>query len=330
MKDKKAYILSVASHQPPEEIANKELLSTSKILQRQANFAEQFLGISHRYWVPQGESSYPLAKKAALEALAKCPDIEIGKIIYLLAGVPGHHDKKKFNRPQRLQKDLTDEDYRIRGNIGIYGLAECTSYVSALHLASLYAKNSTNTLIVTDAFHSSFLDQKSLEYLIFGDMFTATIVGHTNNRSTQPVFEILEYYENGYGENWDIAYFEENIPGQYYIRHEAKRIKEFIPGAIEEGINGLIHQNNIKLNQIDGIIPHQANRVILEQFCKNHKIPIEKVYFTVRQYGNTGVSSIPHAFAHAIDNNYFQEKELIALVGFGTAGVSSILLKKYN
>lgn len=324
-----AYILSVAACVPTQRVSNEDMLSThrSELLKGIPDFAQTRLGINNRYWLRINEPAYPLTLQAAVSALERSPNTEIGRIIYLLEGFPGYNEKRKYNVPQRLQNDLRGRGFNVGDQMGRYALGDCSAYVSSLREALLYANAGINTLIVTEALHSPHLDPKGYEFLTFADMFTSTIVG--SSYTTEPALEILSFFERSYPENWNIAYMEETPDKSYVIRTDPHLIKRFLPSAIQEGLEGLVRENNLpSMHQIDAFIPHQANKILIEETFRCLGISLRKVYLTISDYGNTGVSSIPHALERASEDGFLKDCGYVCLIGFGLGGVSCVLLKR--
>jgi 3-oxoacyl-[acyl-carrier-protein] synthase-3 len=89
-----------------------------------------------------------------------------------------------------------------------------------------------------------------------------------------------------------------------------------------------LEKNNISIDQIDWLIPHQANSRIINAIAKKISLPSEKVILTVNKHGNTSAASIPLAFDDAYHNGSLKEGNLVMLEAFG-AGFTwgSVLLK---
>ena len=89
-----------------------------------------------------------------------------------------------------------------------------------------------------------------------------------------------------------------------------------------------LQKNNIDIDEIDWLIPHQANSRIINAIAKKISLPREKIVLTVDRHGNTSAASIPLAFDDAYHNGSLREGDLIMLEAFG-AGFTwgSALLK---
>ena len=96
-----------------------------------------------------------------------------------------------------------------------------------------------------------------------------------------------------------------NFTFKIAVRHFIQSIKE----AAES--------NNVRIEDIDWIIPHQANTRMFQSISKSLDIPIEKFYLTIERYGNISSASCAIALDEAIRDNSIQPNDLICLPVFG-------------
>ena len=79
----------------------------------------------------------------------------------------------------------------------------------------------------------------------------------------------------------------------------------------------VIENAGVKLDDIKYIIPHQANIRIIENAAKRLGIALEKIYMTIRKFGNISSASIPVAIADAYNKKRLKKGDNLVLVGFG-------------
>jgi 3-oxoacyl-[acyl-carrier-protein] synthase-3 len=84
-----------------------------------------------------------------------------------------------------------------------------------------------------------------------------------------------------------------------------------------EACDEAIARAGIKPEEIDLLVPHQANNRIIDATAKHAGIPPEKVVVTVDRYGNTSAASIPMALAHAEATGRLKPGMVVLLVAFG-------------
>jgi 3-oxoacyl-[acyl-carrier-protein] synthase-3 len=86
---------------------------------------------------------------------------------------------------------------------------------------------------------------------------------------------------------------------------------------MSQSITEILYENGMTFDDIDWIIPHQANRRILEALCKMKKLPIEKMIITTNEHANTSSASIPLAIGYGIDNGMIKRGHTILLTALG-------------
>ena len=122
----------------------------------------------------------------------------------------------------------------------------------------------------------------------------------------------VERYENG---EW-LPY----MNGKLVFQHAVK----YFPEVIREALAF----NNLKEEDLDLLVPHQANARITEYVKKEMKLPDEKVVSNIHKYGNTTAASIPIALTEAWEEGRVKDGNLIVLAGFGSGFMwGSVLIR---
>ena len=96
--------------------------------------------------------------------------------------------------------------------------------------------------------------------------------------------------------------------------------KEVFKHAVEKLSSCLIEAMNsakLKIQDIDFLVPHQANSRIIEALSKKLGIPINKIINTVDVHANTSAASIPLALSSSIENNTIMNNDVLALCAIG-------------
>ena len=101
------------------------------------------------------------------------------------------------------------------------------------------------------------------------------------------------------------------------IAMHGRQIFRFASEVVQSSIEEVTKKANLTLDDIDLIIPHQANGRILEHVAKKLKIPLHKFYSNVEWVGNTSAASIPVALCDAADNGRLKPDNNIIFIGFG-------------
>jgi 3-oxoacyl-[acyl-carrier-protein] synthase-3 len=94
-------------------------------------------------------------------------------------------------------------------------------------------------------------------------------------------------------------------------------VYNFAVKAVTDTITDILSREKISLDDLDLIIPHQANARIVQAAAKRLKIPEEKYYLNIEEYANTSTASIPIALDELNRAGKLKTGELLLFVGFG-------------
>jgi 3-oxoacyl-[acyl-carrier-protein] synthase-3 len=203
----------------------------------------------------------------------------------------------------------------------------CSGFVNALDIATKLLNKNQIALVIGAEVISKILNFEDRNTLcLFGDGAGALIIEKTEEKEYQSFFNTVIDKENvlfANGLNLVNSKAEVN-----YLQMNGKEVFKFAINACTTSIKKVNEKAGLELTDIDLIIPHQANYRIIKAVARDLKLPIEKFYLNVENYGNTSAASIPIAIAELMENKMLKEDMKIVLVAFG-AGLSmgSILLE---
>jgi len=100
-----------------------------------------------------------------------------------------------------------------------------------------------------------------------------------------------------------------HMNGHEVFKFAMKKLPEVMQQALEAA--------EIDKDEVALVIPHQANRRIIEAAARSLEMPIEKFMINLDRYGNTSSASIPIALQEAVENRLIKPGDYIVLVGFG-------------
>ncbi|WP_066639341.1 beta-ketoacyl-ACP synthase III [Desulfolucanica intricata] len=103
----------------------------------------------------------------------------------------------------------------------------------------------------------------------------------------------------------------------HYIHMNGRDVFKFAVKAMGDASKKVIAGAGLKQEDIDFLVPHQANIRIIESAAKRLKLPMDKVLVTVDRYGNNSTASIPLALEEAVEDGRIKDGQNIVLVGFG-------------
>lgn len=105
--------------------------------------------------------------------------------------------------------------------------------------------------------------------------------------------------------------------GLHYIHMNGNEVFRFAIKIMGEAALKSLEAAGLKPEDIDCLVPHQANIRIIKSAAKRLHLPMEKVIVNVERYGNTSAASIPIALAEAVESGRIKKGDIVVLVGFG-------------
>lgn len=204
--------------------------------------------------------------------------------------------------------------------------AGCSGFVYALEMAnnSIKAGMSKNMLVIGAERLSSVVNWKDRgTCVLLGDGAGAVVL-----RASEEPGGILSTHIKSDGRLWDLLYCEtgnepppENLQGlaniPFHLKMEGNRLfKQAVPSMANIAELAL-KKNGMTRDDIQLVIPHQANLRILQAVAERLKIPMEKFYTNLDKYGNTSSASIPLAMDEALRAGRMKPGDHVLLVSFG-------------
>ena len=221
----------------------------------------------------------------------------------------------------------------VQEKLGISGMpafdlmAGCTSWLYGLEVAANWVANGSDKKIAVcgaEVF-SKILDyQDRRTCVLFGDGAGATIVAAgrgdsgvlaSNWGSDGRLASILELPAGGTRMPASHATIDER---KHFVYMEGSKVFKHAVRAMSTGLVQAIEEAGVSHDDIDVLIPHQANIRIMEACRERTGIPREKVYSVLEKYGNISAASIPVAIDEAKRTGVLRDGHLLGMTAFGT------------
>mmetsp|Transcript_14121 Transcript_14121/g.6971 ORF Transcript_14121/g.6971 Transcript_14121/m.6971 type:complete len:268 (+) Transcript_14121:1-804(+) len=212
--------------------------------------------------------------------------------------------------------------------------AACTGFIYASDIARQYIENGVyeNILVIgaeTLTRITNMNDRNTC--VLFGDGAGAVVYSLAHEADIE---KFIDSHIEADGSKWKLLQqkaggsclpsskqtVEENL---HTIYMEGNKIFKFATKTMVNTCNVLIKRNELELNDINWLIPHQANSRIIQSVGKKLKIDPTKVIVNIQKYGNTSSATIPIALAEAIEMQIIRKRDLVLVTAFGgglTAG----------
>lgn len=321
-------IAGLGSYVPEHVVTNDDL---SKIMDTNDEWIQERTGIKERRHIrPGSEGETPVAgmgAKAAKIALkrAKINKDDIDLIVFATLS-PDYYFPGSGVLVQQLLaiKDCPAIDIRNQCSGFVYGLSVADQFIKT----GMYK----NVLLIGSENHSGGLDMTTRGRgvsVLFGDGAGAAVLTRTEEKRKG----ILSTHLHSQGEHalelslkgpstthWVPEIIEENpqedIPyfpymnGPFVFKHAITRFSE----VINEGLK----KNGLTEDDIDMLIPHQANLRIAQYVQRKFKLTDEQVFNNIQKYGNTTAASIPIALTEAWEKGQVNDGDNVILAAFGS------------
>jgi len=206
--------------------------------------------------------------------------------------------------------------------------AACSGFIFALHVADRMIRCGTNkrALVVAGEIMTRVVNWKEREScILWGDGAGAVVITETGTGA-----EILSTHIHTDGAGGDtllmpgggskttpISYASVDQGLHFLKMIEANKSFKVAVNRFSEACEEAIAANGYKIDDVDVIIPHQANLRILQGMAKKLKAPMEKIYMTIEKYGNISSATVPIALDEAVRDGTIVKDRLVLLTAFG-------------
>jgi 3-oxoacyl-[acyl-carrier-protein] synthase-3 len=205
-------------------------------------------------------------------------------------------------------------------------LAACTGFIYAIDMAAQAIRSGSikNVLVIGSETLSRLINwQDRGTCILFGDGAGAFVL----QASEQPggVLSSVLRSDGSGGDVLSLPAGGSRVPtnydtvsrGLHYIHMNGREVYRFATRVMAQATDEVLEASNLKHEDVDLIIPHQANLRIIEAAARGLKMPLDKFYINLDRYGNTSTASIPVATVEAIQAGRLKQGDTVVFVGFG-------------
>ena len=315
------YISGTGFYLPPRIVTNDEL---SSYMDTTDEWIQERTGIKERRYVEKGVGPSDLAISATEQAL-KAAGLKVSDIDFIIFATstpdfyaPGSgcvlQEKMGFNEIGAL-------DIRVQCSGFIYGLSIAEQYIRT--------GNFKNILLIGAEVQSTAMnltDEGRDTAIIFGDGAGAAIISATDEDrgilSTHMHSEgkyLKELWLEAPASNAGHPRITREVldEGKQYLKMNGKEVFRHAITRFPEVINEALEANNLTSENINLLIPHQANLRITQMVQKRLGLSNDQVFSNIHKYGNTTAATIPIALAEAFNEGRIKEGDILVLAAFG-------------
>ncbi len=311
-----ARIIGTGSYAPRKVITNHDL---EKLVDTSDEWIIERTGIKERRIAEKNETTSDLAYEAANKAL-KAAKVHAQELDLILAAT---------TTPDTIMPSLgcvLQEKLGAKKAAAFDIYAACSGFIYGLSVANAFIKSEMyrNILLVGAESLSRFVDwEDRTTCVLFGDGAGAVVLQrHAGKRG------VLSTHMHSDGSLGNLLYVpaggalhpatHETIRKRmHFIKMKGNETFKVAVRALEDVVQEALEYNKIKPEEIDWLVPHQANLRIIQAMAQRLRMPMEKVVVTIHKYGNTSAATIPMALDEAVRDGRIKDNNLLLFEAFG-------------
>lgn len=316
-----AKILGSGSYLPAKRVSNDDL---AQFVDTSDEWIQSRTGIQFRHFAAENELTSDLAVIAAQRALEAAN--LTGDDIDLIIVATATPDMQFPSTATIVQQKLG-----ISGCAAFDVQAVCAGFMYALTTANAYIKSgmAKTVLVIGAETFSHILDwQDRTTCVLFGDGAGAVVLGasdeagiiHSKLQADGSYLDLLKVPAHMAGGQ---------ICGNPYVEMDGPGVFKFAVKTLAKVAEDVLAEAGYEAKQVDWIVPHQANKRIIDSTVKHLGLSMDKVIVTVQDHGNTSAASIPLALDVGIRSGNIQRGQTLLLEGIGGGFAWGAVLVKY-
>jgi len=309
----RAQIAGVGAYLPERVMTNAEL---ARMVDTSDEWIAERTGIRERHIAAEGEFTSDLALKAAERALAAAGlGADALDLIVLATSTPDNTFPATATRVQAELGMTRGAAFDVQ--------AVCSGFIYALAVADNFIKTgqAQTALVIGAETFSRILDWTDRgTCVLFGDGAGAVVLRAAAGKGNGHDRGILSTHLHSDGRHYDLLYVDGGpsstrtvghlrMSGREVFRHAVVRLAEVVGEALAA--------NALTPTDIDWIVPHQANRRIIDGTARKLNLPPERVITTIERHANTSAASVPLALAEGVGDGRIAPGMLILMEAMG-------------
>lgn len=303
----RSQIIGCGSYLPSRVVTNVDL---AKTVDTSDEWIMQRTGIRQRHIAAEGELTSDLAFAAAQDALRQAglrgSDIDL---VVLGTTTPDHAFPATATRVQAM--------LGMAGGAAFDVQAVCSGFIYSLAMANNMIRlgQAKNALVIGAETFSRLLDWKDrTTCVLFGDGAGAVVLTAGEGRGDKWDRGVLSTHLHSDGQQYELLMVDRasgfvKMQGQEVFKHAVRRLAEVVDEALTA--------NSVTPEELDWLVPHQANKRIIDSVAAKLKMDERKVVLTVDKHGNTSAASIPLALADAVNSGRLKPGHLVLTEAMG-------------
>lgn len=309
----RSHIVGCGSYLPARVVTNAEMAT---MVDTSDEWIIERTGIHQRHIAADGETTSDLAFAAAERALqnAEIKPSEVDLVIVATATPDNTFPATATKVQQRLG---------MTQGFAFDVQAVCSGFVYALSVADSFIKSGQvrTALVIGAETFSRILDWNDRgTCVLFGDGAGAVVLRGSWEKGANTDRGILSTHLHSDGRYYDLLKVDggpSSTQAVGHLRMEGREVFRHAVVNLAEVVGEALRANDLTAADIDWVVPHQANRRILEGTARKLGFSMDRMVVTVDRHANTSAASIPLAFAEAYGDGRLKRGELVLLEAMG-------------
>lgn len=313
---------------PEKILSNFEL---EKMINTSSKWIIDTLGIHERRIAGSNESTSVLAAKAGLKAI-ECAGLTVMDIDLIIVATA---------TPDRIAPStaaIVQDKLKAINAVAFDISAVCSGFLFAMSVASQYITSGIydNVLVIGADVFSRITDWSRRDAVFFGDGAGAAILTHS---STDNGFLAFRLYTDGAGKwNFTVPAGGSELPasnetvnnGLHYFQMNGKAVFETGTKVLPKAINQVLSDAQLKIDDIDLMIPHQPSKKLLEKTSEIIGLPWNKVMTNMDKYANTSGGTIPILLDETYRSGKIKKDSIILFAAVGSGWTYGAAILKWE
>jgi len=305
--------IGCGSYLPKKTVTNDDL---SRFVDTTDDWVVGRTGIRERHIAADDETTADLAEKAARDALAAAKltpdDLDL---IVLATSTPDNTFPATATRVQARLGMTRGLAFDVQ--------AVCAGFICALSVADSFIKAGQvrTAMIIGAETYSRILDWSDrATCVLFGDGAGAAILRAEEGAGTSEDRGVLSVKMHSDGRHYDALYVDGGVSSTQtagHLRMNGREVFRHAVGNLASVAEEAIAAAGITADQVDWLIPHQANKRIMEATAKKLDLSMDKVVVTVDRHANTSSASIPLALCDASADGRVKPGQILVIEDIG-------------
>lgn len=310
----RSVVRAVGSYLPARIVTNKEL---EQSLDTSDAWIQERTGIKQRHLAAEGETTSDLATAAARQALERA---EIAPhavdMIVVATATPDNTFPATATAVMRKLGAGPCMAFDVQ--------AVCAGFAYAISTAEAFIRTGKAhcVLVIGAEVFSRILDWSDRgTAVLFGDGAGAMVLtAEKVTDSSRHPRGVLATELSADGQHYDDLYVDggPSTTGTVgHLRMNGKEVFRHAVGRLSEAARSVIEAAGVHVDDVDWIVPHQANKRIIDAVAKRLSLPDERIVVTVDRHANTSAASIPLALSAACEDGRIQQGKLVLMNAMG-------------